>query len=162
MTNSKNAFRAAGLATLLAGVGAVGLSLADTHGHEMRGAESPMMQGEKPEQMMGSDQHQVQGGDHAAGGQDAGAAITGDAPWTQAYREANAKMHAAMNAEFSGDADVDFARGMIAHHQGAIDMARVALEHGKDPELRQLAEQVISAQEGEIEFLRNWLAERDQ
>lgn len=47
---------------------------------------------------------------------------------------------------------------MIGHHQGAIDMARILLEHGQDPDLRHLAEEIIEAQEAEIEFLRNWIA----
>ena len=76
---------------------------------------------------------------------------------TKAYRAANAKMHAGMDITFSGDADVDFVHGMIAHHQGAIDMAKVLLEHGRDEKLRKLATGIIQAQEGEIAAMRQWL-----
>lgn len=67
------------------------------------------------------------------------------------------KMHEDMAVTPSGDPDVDFVRGMIPHHQGAIDMAKIVLEHGDDPEIRKLAEEVIAAQEGEIQMMRDWL-----
>ena len=76
---------------------------------------------------------------------------------TKAYRDANAKMHKDMDIRYSGDADADFVRGMIPHHQGAIDMARVVLAHGKDPEIRKLAESVIRDQEKEVAMMRDWL-----
>jgi uncharacterized protein (DUF305 family) len=81
-----------------------------------------------------------------------------DAPASQAYKAAMDKMHAAMSAQkYTGDADVDFAVGMIPHHQAAIDMAKTVLEHGKDPEIRKLAEEVVVAQEREIKQLEDWL-----
>jgi uncharacterized protein (DUF305 family) len=75
---------------------------------------------------------------------------------TKAYQAANAKMHKDMAIKYTGNADKDFVAGMIPHHQGAIDMAKVALQYGKDPELRKLAEEIIAAQSKEIAFLREW------
>ena len=80
-----------------------------------------------------------------------------ESPATKAFMEANMKMHAGMEIEYTGDADIDFVRGMIAHHQGAIDMARVVLNHGDDPEVKKLAEEIIAAQEGEIKWMTEWL-----
>lgn len=90
-------------------------------------------------------------------------AATGDnGPSSQAFAAANAKMHQAMTFAFTGDADVDFAKGMIAHHQGAIDMAKVALKYGKDDKIRKLAEDIIKAQEGEIAMMTGFLKAKGQ
>ena len=81
-----------------------------------------------------------------------------NSPASKAFREASAKMHADMNVPLSGNPDRDFVQGMIPHHQGAIDMAKIVLTYGKDPELRKLAEAVIAAQDSEIALMKAWLA----
>lgn len=81
---------------------------------------------------------------------------------SQALAQANAKMHADMNTPLTGNPDVDFVAGMIPHHQGAVDMARIVLEYGTDPEVRKFAESVIAAQEAEITWMKDWLARHPQ
>lgn len=81
---------------------------------------------------------------------------------TDYYAAAMNKMHQDMHIEITGDADIDFMRGMIPHHEGAVAMAEIVLEHGKDPAIRKLAEEIIAAQEREIAFMKEWLAQHDR
>lgn len=78
-------------------------------------------------------------------------------PGSEALEQANSDMHKAMSVTMTGDVDVDFVRSMIPHHQGAVDMAKIVLEYGKDPEIRKLAEEIVQAQETEIAFMKSWL-----
>lgn len=75
----------------------------------------------------------------------------------EAFAAAMEKMHKGMMVQPTGDADIDFVRGMIPHHQGAVDMARIEIEFGKDPELRRLSEKIIKDQETEIAQMQAWL-----
>jgi uncharacterized protein (DUF305 family) len=92
---------------------------------------------------------------HAGHGTSRSAAET---PATRAFKAAHASMMRNMSAPYTGDPDVDFRVQMIPHHQGAIDMAQVAMRHAKDPWTRQLAEAVIVEQQREIAEMRAWLA----
>jgi len=130
-------------------------------------AYAAMDDGHGPMPHHGMMQHMAQGmqggGMHGGGMQGGmhgprGAATKGDqSPASLAFRGVNAKMHEAMDLEFSGNADADFVKGMIPHHQGAIDMAKVVLAFGKDPEVKKLAEGIIKAQEDEIAWMKGWL-----
>lgn len=80
-----------------------------------------------------------------------------DAPGSQALWQAEMQMHQAMNQPFSGDADRDFVTHMIAHHEGAVAMAQAVLQYGKDPQIKQLAQDIVSAQQKEIEMMKDWL-----
>ncbi len=81
-----------------------------------------------------------------------------DRPFGAQMMETMQRMDDGMTrAPVSGDPDHDFVNMMIPHHQGGIDMAKVLLIHGKDPEMRRLAQAIITDQQNEIELMRLWL-----
>lgn len=79
----------------------------------------------------------------------------------QAYMNGMQTMHDdMMKGIMAADVDEAFVRGMIAHHQGAVDMAKIQLKYGKDAEMRKLAEDIIKAQEQEIKQMQSWLEKK--
>lgn len=74
------------------------------------------------------------------------------------FRDAMTIMHHGMMINYSGDADLDYVRGMIAHHQGAVDMASILIAEGNDPDLNRLANNIYSSQTYEIAWMQRWLA----
>jgi len=79
-------------------------------------------------------------------------------PSTQAYRAGSAAMMKGMDAPYTGNADQDFVAHMLPHHEGAVSMAKVELQFGKDPEMRKLARAIVKAQDQEISLMQNWQA----
>ena len=78
--------------------------------------------------------------------------------YAAAWSDMMSRMHMGMMFPASDNPDMDFAKGMVPHHQGAVDMANILLQYGSDPELRALAEQIIATQTEEIGFLQDWIA----
>ncbi len=68
------------------------------------------------------------------------------------------RMHTAMTSvEPSGVDDNDFVQVMLPHHQAAIDMAKSELIYGNDPQIRRLAQEIITDQQSEIQLMRLWV-----
>jgi uncharacterized protein (DUF305 family) len=90
-----------------------------------------------------------------------GAKAREDAGWTELMAGMD-KMHAAMaSVKPSRDSDVDFVKLMLPHHQAALDMAKAELMYGKDPQMRRLAQEIITDQQSEIELMHLWLKQHN-
>ena len=87
---------------------------------------------------------------------------TADPDWSELIVSMD-KMHMAMSAVArSGNSDVDFVRLMLPHHQAAIDMAKTELLYGKDPQMRRLAQEIITDQRLEMELMQRWLKQQHE
>ncbi len=86
-------------------------------------------------------------------------------PHTEAMQQAYARSMDVLHGDMvlgiaDPQPDMAFARGMLPHHIGAVDMANVQLKYGTDEEMRQLAQSIIDTQQAEIELMQNWIASR--
>jgi uncharacterized protein (DUF305 family) len=97
----------------------------------------------------------VEASDH-----DLGNRTSTDPDWSELIASMD-KMHMAMGAiDRSGNSDADFVRLMLPHHQAAIDMAKTQLLYGRDPQMRRLAQEIITDQQLEIELMQRWLKQQ--
>ena len=148
-------------------IAVAGLALASAAAYaQMQHGPGDMRQGDMMGGLPMNRGAMMQGGMHGmlSGGQHGGmsAQPKGDTgPSSLAFHGINMKMHGAMDIAFTGNADVDFVKGMIPHHAGAVDMAKTVLAFGKDTEVRKLAEEIIKAQESEIALMQSWLKKRN-
>jgi len=90
---------------------------------------------------------------HAHGGKNG----TNGTASTQAFQSSDATMMQRMSTPYSGDTDRDFVEHMMPHHEGAVAMARIELQYGKDPSLKRMARNIIKSQDEEIVFMKQWL-----
>lgn len=87
------------------------------------------------------------------------AASPDDAPATRGFKAAHDAMMKKMMVPYTGDPDADFRIQMIPHHEGAIEMAEVALKYARDPATRRLAQTIADDQKREVAEMKAWLAE---
>ncbi len=87
----------------------------------------------------------------------AGHAKAGPTPGDQAFAASEAEMHEKMAAASGQTVDQAYVAKMIAHHEGAVAMAQVALRDSRDPEIRRMAQSVVDTQTREIAEMKAWV-----
>jgi len=80
--------------------------------------------------------------------------VGGEGPFLVENNAAMTRMMSDMAVTPTGDVDVDFVAMMVPHHQGAIDMAIAVLRHGRNPQIKRLAQEIIVTQQQEIAAMR--------
>jgi uncharacterized protein (DUF305 family) len=128
-----------------------------------------LQNGNQGSSLLGSHTAQAQGGQghtgahHAGSGPSTHHGTASDSPFLKEMEASMGRMHQDMMnmSAMTGDADTDFLRMMVPHHQGAVEMAEAVLKHGKDARIKKLAKEIISAQKKEIAMMNAWLAETE-
>lgn len=99
--------------------------------------------------------------EHHSGAKPPPSQAKGDSSYSRFTNEMDAGMSTMMKdmhtPGYTGNPDIDFLAMMIPHHQGAVEMARLVLVHGRDPATRRLAEDIIASQTVEIEGMKRRL-----
>ena len=111
-----------------------------------RGTTPGMQQGMMPGMQQGAMPGMQQG------------AMPASANHMEMMQKMEAMNKAMMGTPMTGNPDQDLVNMMMPHHQGAIDMARIYLRDGKDPEIRRMAQKIIKDQEKEITQFKAWQA----
>lgn len=88
-------------------------------------------------------------------------ATLGNAAWSDLQHSMQSMHEALFSLKSTGNNDEDFVQLMLPHHQAALDMAKAELLHGQDPQMRRLAQEIITDQESEIELMQLWLRQHD-
>lgn len=88
------------------------------------------------------------------------APASGPAVAQTAFAAAETKMHEAMMAAHGADVSETWARKMVPHHQGALDMSEIVVREGRDADIRRMAQKAIEMQTQDIAELRRWLDRR--
>lgn len=86
----------------------------------------------------------------------AGHDMGGSTPGDKAFAASEAEMHRKMAAASGQTIDQAYVAKMIAHHEGAVAMAKVALRDSRDPEIRRMAQSVVDTQTREIAEMKAW------
>ncbi|MDH4603745.1 MULTISPECIES: DUF305 domain-containing protein [Pseudomonas] len=74
------------------------------------------------------------------------------------YEKAMQKMNQGMMKGMTSDPSESWARMMVEHHQGAIDMSQIVLKNTDDPTIKQMAEKTIKDQTADVAKLKAWLS----
>jgi len=91
----------------------------------------------------------------------AGQPASGGPAWSELQHSMESMHEALSSLKSTGNNDEDFVQLMLPHHQAAIDMAKAELMHGQDPQMRRLAQEIITDQQSEIELMQLWLKQHE-
>ena len=86
--------------------------------------------------------------------------VSGDPVWSDLQHRMQVTHEAMSSLKPTCNNDVDFVRLMVPHHRAALDVAKVELMYGQDPQMRGLAQEIITDQESEIELMQLWLEQQ--